>query len=287
MFRKSLLAIAVLALMAPAARGEDAKLPTVDEIVAHHVKARGGLDKIKAVKTMKFTGTMAIGPGMEAPFVMEQARPNMQRMEFTIQGMTGIQAFDGKTGWAVMPFMGKKDPEAMSADDSKQMLDDSDFDGALVDYKEKGHTVELVGKEQVEGADVYKLKITMKSGSVRTVYIDAESWLEIKTEAKRTVRGTEIEGETIMGDYKEVNGLMMPFSVAQGAKGSDRRQTMTFSKIELDVPFEAAHFAMPAAADSTKATASAAAAKADSTAKTATKDAKDAGKKSAPLKKKS
>lgn len=250
MFRKSLLALALLAFLAPAAHAQ-----TVDEILAKHYDAIG-LDKLKKVQTMRVHGKMIVGPGMEAVLVMDRKRPGQSRMEFTIQGMTGVQAFDGENGWSLMPFMGKKDPEPMSAEDAKEMQDDADFDGGLVDWKAKGHTVEFLGKESVEGAETYKLKLTKKSGQVQTFYLDTETGLILKQAGKRKVRGTEIEGETVLGDYKDVDGMLMPFSLEQGAKDSPQKQKMTFEKYELNVPLEDGRFKMPAvatAADSGKA----------------------------------
>src|SRR5579884_2911594 len=125
---------------------------TVDEIIAKNIQARGGADKLKSVQTIKATATMSMG-GMEIPGVIIQKRPQMARMEFTVQGLTAVQAYDGKEAWQVMPFMGKKDPELMSADEAKETEEDADIDGPLVDYKSKGHQVELLGKEKIEGTD--------------------------------------------------------------------------------------------------------------------------------------
>jgi len=124
---------------------------------------------------MKMTGKMVMGGAMEAPFVVYRARPKNQRVEFTFQGMTGVQAFDGKSGssWSIMPFMGKKDPEVMPAEESKMMAEEADFDGILVDWKDKGHKIESLGKEQVEGADCYKVKVTLKSIRVEDAGGDA------------------------------------------------------------------------------------------------------------------
>jgi hypothetical protein len=123
------------------------------------------------------------------------------------------------------------------------------MDGPLVDWKAKGHKVELVGKEKLEGTDVYKLKVTMKDGNVHYLFLDADSYLDIKGEAKRTVRGTEVETEQTIGDYKEVGGHMVPHSFESGAKGRPEKQKMTIEKVELDVPIEDARFAMPAKKD--------------------------------------
>jgi len=285
MLRKTLTLLALGLLLSPVAHAQ-----TVDEILAKHYDACGGLDKMKALNTMRVTGTMEAGPGMEAPFTMERKRPGKQRMEFTLQGMTGIQAFDGEKTWSVMPFMGKKDPEVGTDEDNKSAKDDADFDGALVDWKTKGHTVELAGKEPVEGADAFKLKVTKKNGDVEYDYLDAETFLLVKTEGKVRRRGTEIEGETTFSDYKEVDGLMEPFSIETGAKGMPQKRKMTFTKIELNVPLDDARFAVPAGAtggaaaavtDSAKAGGDKAVAAADTT----KKDAKGKSTKSTSKKK--
>jgi len=288
MLRKTIMLLALGLLLAPIAHAQ-----SVDDILAKHYEACGGLAKLKALNTMRVTGSMTMGPGMEAPITMERKRPGMRRMEFTIQGMTGIQAFDGAKTWSVMPFMGKKDPEVGTAEDNKNALDDADFDGALVDYKTKGHTIELMGKEPVEGADAYKLKVTKKNGNIEYDYLDAETYLLVKTEGKIKRRGTEMDGETTYSDYKDVDGLMQAFSMEVGTK--EMKQKLAFTKIELNVPLDDARFAVPAgatgasapaaaAADSTKAgsASTAAAPAADST----KKDTKGKTSKSSSSKKK-
>jgi outer membrane lipoprotein-sorting protein len=242
MKRKTFAGLLLAGLMAVAAQAQ-----TADEIIAKNIEAKGGLDKLKAVQSIRITGKMMVGPGMEAPMVIEMARPHKVRMEFTFQGMTGIQAYDGKGGWSVMPFMGKKEPEPMSADDLKQAEDQADIDGPLVDYKEKGNQVEYLGKDEIEGTPVHKLKVTKKNGDVQTLYLDADSYLEIKAEGKSKVRGQEIEGETTFGDYKEVGGLVMAHSIQSKMKGGQGPgQTITFEKIEVNPEIPASRFDMPA-----------------------------------------
>ena len=280
MLRKIMMLLALGALLAPIAHADTAAAPmTVDDILAKHYEACGGLAKMKAVNTMRVTGTITLGPGMEAPFTMERKRPGMRRMEFSLQGMTGIQAFDGSKTWSVMPFMGKKDPEVGTDEDNKNAQDDADFDGALVDYKTKGHTIELMGKEPVEGADAYKLKVTKKNGNIEYDYLDAETFLLVKTEGKVKRRGTEMEGETTFSDYKEVDGLMQPFSMESGAKEMPQKQKLTFTKIELNVPLDDARFAVPAGATGGSAPAAAVADSSKAAGDAATTDAADSTKK--------
>ena len=258
MLRRVVMVAALLAWLAPIASAE-----TVDEVIAKYIQGRGGMDKIKACQSMKATGKMVMGGGaMEAPFVQFKRRPTDSRTEFTIQGLTGVQAFDGKstTACGVMPFMGKKEPEASPPEETKLMAEEADFDGPLVGWKEKGHQVELMGKEQVEGADAWKLKLTRKNGNVDYIYLDVETGLEVKNESKRIVRGTEVECEALFSDYKEVAGMQFPFTIAAGQKGApaEQRRKIVMEKIELDVAMADSLFAMPPTAarpDSAKAAA--------------------------------
>jgi outer membrane lipoprotein-sorting protein len=237
--------LVLLALILPAL---PATAQTVDELIAKNVAARGGLDKLKSVQTMRLIGKMTMGPGMEAPVRLELKRPNSVRMEYTFQGMTGVQAWDGTSGWAISPFSGKTDAEPMSPEDAKEAEEQSDMDGPLVDYKAKGHSVELVGKEKLEGSDTYKLKVTLKNGTVNYTYLDADSYLAIREESKRLVRGSEVEVESTIGDYKEVGGVLIPHSIQNGAKGRPEKQDIVIDKIELNPPLDDARFKMPAPA---------------------------------------
>ncbi|MBV8207158.1 MAG: outer membrane lipoprotein-sorting protein [Acidobacteria bacterium] len=247
MFRKLALCSFVLLLSGAAATAVAADL-TLDQILAKNIQARGGMEKLKAVKSMRMTGKMTVGPGMEAPITLIEKRPHNMRLEFSLQGMTGVQAYDGKSGWTIMPFQGKKDAEPMAEDDLKDAEEQADFDGPLVDYKEKGNKVELMGKDAVEGGEAYKLKVTLKNGDVRYIYIDPDSFLEIKTEGKRTIRGADQEVESTIGDYKEVEGLMIPFSMQAGMKGSPQKQSITIDKVEINPTVDDSVFKMPAAA---------------------------------------
>jgi len=240
MLKKVCLSIVALAILVPGLYAQ-----TVDDIIAKNIQARGGMDKLKSVKSVKATATMTMGPGMEAPFTLTQKRPEMARIEFVVQGLTGIQAYDGSKAWQVMPFMGKKDPELMSADETKEIEETADLDGPLVDYKAKGHKVELLGKEKIEGTDAYKLKITLKNGDVQTDYVDADSFLVIKEATTRMVRGSEQDIESSIGDYKDVDGIIFPFAIESGMKGSDQKQKITISKVELNVPADDSLFKMP------------------------------------------
>jgi hypothetical protein len=238
--RKSLLAFAILMLTAASATSQ-----TADEIINKYVKTVGGMEKIQAVKSIRRTGKVIAGGGFEIPLVEENKRPNLVRQDITIQGLVGTSAYDGKTGWKVQPWQGKKDAEAMGEGEMKAIIEEADFDGPLVNYKAKGNKVEYVGMDEVEGTDTYKLKVTLANGETRYFYMDTDYYVPIKIETKRIVRGNEVEFETVLGDYKEVAGWYMPYSVEVGAKGSQFRQKVAYDKIEANVPIDDKRFAMP------------------------------------------
>jgi hypothetical protein len=217
---------------------------TADEIIAHYIKTVGGMEKIQAVKTLRRVGKYTGGGGFEAIFIQENKRPNLVREEFSLQGMTGINAWDGRTGWKIDPFGGKKDAEALSEDEMRGIVEDADFDEPLVNYREKGNKVELTGMDQIEGTDVYKLKVTLPSGDVRTYYMDTDYFVPIKIDEKRTIRGTDQEIETTLGDYKEVAGWFMPFSIESGLKGQDKGK-FTYGRIDANVPIDDSRFRKP------------------------------------------
>ena len=218
---------------------------TADDIIAKNNDAKGGLARQKAVKSVRMTGRMIVGPGIEAPIVLEMKRPKSMRIDIAIQGMTITQAYDGTVGWMLNPLSGRTDPEPLPSEAMKAVEEQADIDGPLIDYKAKGNTVELLGKEKAEGTECYKLKVTLKNGDVRTLFIDAESYLEVKIETRTMVRGTEQLGDIIYGDWKEVGGILMAHSVDAGQPGAQMRQKMTIDKIELDVPIDNARFTMP------------------------------------------
>jgi len=218
---------------------------TADEVIAKNVAARGGLEKVKAVQSLRMTGTVSMGPGMQAPLVLEIKRGGRLRSEVTVEGKTGVQTFDGTSGWAFMPFMGQTEPQAMPPEAVKDAQEQSDLDGPLVDYQKKGHKVELIGKDKAAGVDAYKLHVTLKSGSVRDIWIDAASWLEVRGEGSRSMGGRVMESETTLGDYRDVDGLKLPHRVEGGPKSRPEKQSIVFSKIEVNPVIDDARFGKP------------------------------------------
>lgn len=241
--RNALLALAsVAAITAPLGAQST---PTADDIIARYIKTVGGADKIQSIRTLRRVGKYTGDDGFEAIVIEESTRPNKVRQEFSIQGMTGINAYDGANGWKIDPFGGKKDPESLSEEEMRSIVEDSDFDEPLINYQQKGNKVEFVGMDQVEGTDVYKLKVTLKSGDTRYYYMDTDSYVPIKYESKRTIRGTAQETETTLGDYKQVGGWYLPFSMESRRKGSSGSQKITFNKIEFNVPIDSTRYTRP------------------------------------------
>lgn len=239
--RKFLLGIAGLLLFAIPVSAQ-----TAEDIVARYVKTIGGLEKIQAVKTLRRTGKFTGGGGFEAVILEENKRQSKVRQEFSVQGLTGITAYDGSTGWKIEPWQGKKDPEPLGEEEMKQILEDSDFDGPLVNHQQKGNKVEFVGMDAVEGTDAFKLKVTLANGDTRYYYMDTDYYVPIKIDTKRMIRGAEREYETMLGDYKEVAGWYLPHSVETNVKGSQNKQKVTYEKIEANVMLDDGHFKLPA-----------------------------------------
>jgi Outer membrane lipoprotein-sorting protein len=241
MFRRLLTILAAIALLPSAFRAQ-----TVDEIIAKNILAHGGIEKLKSVQTIRTSAKLSAG-SFRAAVLEENKRPEKVREEFIVQRMARLRAYDGKTGWQLNPFEGRRDPELLSQDDMKDLVVDADIDGPLVDYKQKGHKAELVGHDSVEGTDCYKIKLTMKNGDIRIYYLDADSLLELKLETQTMIRGAIQENETYYGDYEEVGGIYYPFAVESGRKGNPNRSQLSVEKVELNVPLDDALFSMPAA----------------------------------------
>jgi hypothetical protein len=248
MSRKSLslvFAFAFTVAVATAADNPSTKVQlSAADIVAKNVAARGGLQAWRAVQTMTMEGKLGAGGNQRAtlpvpipqsaghkaapqtapwiprrpveeaqlPFVMDLARPRKQRIELQFNGQAALQVYDGANGWKLRPYLNRSEVEPFTADEMKKASLQADLDGPLVDYAAKGSQVELVGMEKVEGRDTYNLKLTLKSGDSMHVWIDAKTFLETKMEGQpRQLDGTLHSVEVYFRDYRDVNGLQIPF----------------------------------------------------------------------------
>lgn len=235
------------ALSVPVEFAQDQRTPTVDELIAKNVQAKGGADALRALQSLRLTGKLLVNQGqIELRYAETKARPNKIRTDATLQGMTAVNAYDGKEGWRVAPFQGRKDPEKMSADDVKPLLEDAEIDGPLVDWKSKGNTVEYLGTEDVDGTAAHKLKVVRKNGDVSFVYLDPDHFLEIRILTQRVQHGAQIEEETELGNYEKVNGVFVPFAIDSGRKGDPDKQKVIIEKAEANVPIDDTLFRFPA-----------------------------------------
>jgi hypothetical protein len=222
---------------------------TVDTLVAKNTEAKGGAQALAAVTSLRLQGKMLVNSGrMELGYVQIKKRPGAIREETTLQGMTEIDAYDGAQGWKISPFGGRKDPEKISVDEAKALVEDAEIDGPLIDWKEKGSTVEYLGTEDVDGTLAHKLRVVRKNGDINYVYLDPDHFLEIRIITQRLENGAKVENETDLGDYEKINGVYFPFSVEGGPKGATDKQKIIFEKAEANTPIDDTIFKFPATA---------------------------------------
>ena len=219
---------------------------SVDDVINNYITARGGLEKIKSVKTERVAGTISFGPDADGPFVVQRKRPLKMHMEITLNGQTLIRVFDGKAaGWIYNPFTPNASVKPMSDAELNNIFEEADFDGPFVDYKEKGNKIEYAGKDEIQGNPAYKLKLTSKDGDVSYFYFDVSTALLLKWEGNRKINEKDVPWESFFHDFREVNGLKYPFLVESDAPGTDQTQRITASKIEVNLPLDDSLFEKP------------------------------------------
>jgi hypothetical protein len=239
------LAAILMILMAPAAFSY-----TAAELAAKNIEAKGGLDKLKAIQSLRMSGKLLVnGDQIELGIVTIVKPPGSIRYEAELQGLTQIQAYDGTQAWQINPFQGRKDPEKLSADDAKGLGEDAaDYAGPLVDYQAKGDTLDYLGTEDVDGTDAHKLRLTRPNGDVTYVYLDPDQFLEIRTVNRRIEHGVPHETITDYGDYEKVSGVYLPFSLDSWPKGTTDHQKTQYDKVEANVAADPGLFSFPATA---------------------------------------
>jgi hypothetical protein len=221
---------------------------TAEELVARNLEAKGGLEKIKAIRSLRMTGKMQQGGGFTAVVGSSAVAPNLRRDTFTVQGMTQIQAYDGATGWQVSPFGGRREPELLGEDDLRELTEEADFYGPLVDYQKKDNRIEYLGHDTVDGDDAYRLKVTLANGDILYYYLDPETYLEIRVETVQFIRGSVRESFRNLGCYKQVAGVYFPFSLEVGSKQNpDNSSKIAIENVETNVSVNPQEFKLPAA----------------------------------------
>ena len=237
-------AIVILAVFAPACASTPS--PTVDDIVASNLEARGGKARIQALQSIRETGTVTGPGGRVARIMREIKKPALFRLEFTFQGTTSVFANDGNRGWQVAPLQGQFEPLAMPPEkDAAAGADQRDLEGPLVDWKLKGHVVTLAGRESVGGRDAFKLKVEMRGGGVRYDYVDAASHQVIRSDVTRIVQGRPTVLENTFSDFRETGGLMFPRAIEMRVKDRPQVLRIAIDAVELNPALDEARFRMP------------------------------------------
>lgn len=218
---------------------------TVDEVIENHINAIGGLDVITAVQSYEMKGNMKMG-NMDIPFTVYLKRPMKALLEVNFQGKSMKQVYDGTIAWSINPFAGSDEPEKMDEGQTKRMKNMADIDGALVNYTEKGSTVELIGKEDFEGTEVYNIKLTDKDGDTINYYIDADSYMILKEASKTKVGEKEINSETIFSDYRDVDGVKIAFAMEVESDANPMgKQNIVMDEMKPNVEIDDNIFVMP------------------------------------------
>ncbi|HMO33638.1 MAG TPA: hypothetical protein PKE07_11645 [Lacibacter sp.] len=214
---------------------------TADEIVNKHLEAIGGAANWKKVTSVVQTGTMSV-QGAEIQVVATVLHQVGSRQDITLMGMTGYQIVTTTEGWSFMPFQGAATPEAMTPEDVKDGQEQLDAQGSLVDYAAKGHKVEYLGKEDVDGTECHKLLLTLKSGKSQTLFVDPKTFFLVKSVNKRNVNGQEVEVSTSFSDYKKLpEGIVVPMSVTVPL-GPGMDVDMQIEKVEINAKVDASLF---------------------------------------------
>ena len=254
------------------------------QIVERHVSARGGLNAWRAVQALSLSGKMdaglgdsiarsvnaARGPGagtqrvrreiaagtqkaeapkqVQLPFTLLVQRPNKSRLEIEFAGKTAVQVYDGTNGWKLRPYLNRDDVEPFTPQEANAQGESADMDDPLMDYAAKGKKVELAGVEPVEGHDAYKLKLTGKSGSVQYVWVDAQSFLDVKVEGvPRRMDGKMHSVWVYQRDFRSVNGLKIPFLLETTVEGYPQAHKIILERVAVNPTFDASTFAKPKA----------------------------------------
>ena len=252
---------------------------TAAQIVDKHVAARGGLQAWRAVQTLSVTGTMDAGRGdsaarsarlakggvgasvkrahadapagdkgeatqqVQLPFTLDMKRPHKSRLEIVFAGKTAVQVYDGTNGWKLRPYLNRNDIDPFTPEEAKSEATRGDLEGPLVDYAAKGTKVELAGVEPVEGHAAYKLKLTMKNGETQTIWIDAQSFLDVKVEGTpRRMDGKMHKVFVIQRDFRPVQGLTIPFVCETAVEGYPQTHALTLKTVVVNPTLDDARF---------------------------------------------
>lgn len=237
----------------PAEPGKSAQpvvLPSLgaEQIVERSIAASGGLQGWRAVNSMAMSGQIEVGGTKNAtlPFTMTMKRPKKSRFEVRFEGQTAFQVYDGEQGWKVRPFLGRDEVDPYTPAEAKQAFDAAELDGLLVDHAQRGTKIALAGAERVEGHGAYKLKLTLKDGTQRMMWIDGSTFLQVKVEGDpRKLDGRMHRVFVLLRDYRNENGLKVPHVIETAVEGGKQSHKMTIERVSVNAPIEDSLFAKP------------------------------------------
>ena len=232
-----------LTLTAIVGSAPSAQTPTVDEIVARNLAAKGGVERLRAVTSVKMVGRIKM-PAGEMPVTSWAKRPNLRRRENVSDGQTFVLAFDGKTVWGINPLMSPRPREITGPQADMTRQDADDFDSVLLDYKAKGRTVELIGTEAVQGITMHRLRVTTKTGAIQEIYLNADTMLEAKMVMQVEQGGRKGVVTSEFSNYKPVDGITVPFHIRQTYNGQVMAE-VTYDQVEFNVATPDSLFTMP------------------------------------------
>lgn len=222
----------------------------VDSLIARNIEARGGADAWRAIASLRLEGRMDLGQGMHVPYTLEQQRPGRMCLEFEFDNDTATQCVADGAGWQILPYRGRRLPEAMSDEDLHAMSDSASIDGLLFDSESRGISIEIVGNETVNDHETTKLEVTLPHGGKRWVYLDRETALEVRVDTTRVVRGKERLVQTYYDDWRESDGLLIPRRHVTQTGGMAESNFLTIDRVLVNPDIAEQRFDNPVTAQS-------------------------------------
>lgn len=242
--RNYLPALLALGVAVTPAAAQDAQ-----SLVSKNLEARGGAEAFDAVKSISFEGRTIFPGDIELTYKEARARTGAAagiRYDLGLQGLDLVQSYDGASAWKINPFQGRKDPERMSSDEARQLADAALIEGPLLASRSNGSKVEYLGRDDFDGTLAYKLKVTQKDGDEFVYWLDPDTYLEIKVDETRRIRGAQQVSETELGDYEKVAGVYFPMSVESWSQGHpNERQRVIIASGTANPAIAANFFAEP------------------------------------------
>jgi hypothetical protein len=245
---RTMLPVCITSTMLGATSAQALSSITASQLIDRNVAAKGGLQAWRGVQAMSFSGRMDAGgkSKTQLPFVLEKKRPRKTRVELVFKNDTAVQVYDGVNGWKLRPYLGRKTVEPFSSEELKAAGFETELDGPLVDYAAKGNKVELQGVEKVEDHDAYKLKVTMKGGQIQHVWLDAETFLEVKLEGTPRRMDKKMRPVAIyLRDYKSVSGVKVPYVIETAVEGNKETHKIFIDSVAVNPKLDDALFAKP------------------------------------------